>query len=74
MNPALSPDGRQVVFNTYFKGRSEIYLMDMPDWPALKHLDKELLARAGDNESKSVAVGSAAGHPSTSPARAAHHH
>jgi hypothetical protein len=59
MNPALSPDGRQIVFNTYFKGSSEIYLMDMPEWPALKRLDKELLARAGDNESRSVAVSSA---------------
>ncbi len=46
-NPALSPDGRQVVFSTYFKGRSELYLMDMPDMPSIKRRDAELLARIG---------------------------
>ncbi|MFT5373195.1 MAG: dipeptidyl aminopeptidase/acylaminoacyl peptidase [Candidatus Latescibacterota bacterium] len=64
MNPALSPDGRQIVFNTYFKGRSEIYLMDMPDWPALKRLDTELLARAGEDKPK-LATQSAATDSST---------
>ncbi len=48
MNPALSPDGRQVVFSTYFKGSSELYLMDMPDMPSIKRRDAELLARLGE--------------------------
>ncbi len=50
INPALSPDGRQIVFSTYFKGSSELYLMDMPDMPSIKRLDAQLLARAGDAE------------------------
>ena len=45
INPALSPDGRKIVFSTYFKGSSELYLMDMPDMPSIRRRDAELSAR-----------------------------
>ena len=48
MNPALSPDGRQIVFNTYFKGRSHLYRMAMPEWPEVKRKDAQLLARVAE--------------------------
>jgi len=48
MTPALSPDGRQVVLSTYYHGRPELYLMDMPEWPEVKRRDAELLARVQD--------------------------
>ena len=50
INPALSPDGRQIIFSTYFKGGSELYLMDMPDMPSIKRRDAELLARLAEGE------------------------
>ena len=48
MSPALSPDGRQIVLNTYYQGRSELYLLDMPDWNEVRRRDVELLARGQD--------------------------
>lgn len=48
MNPALSPDGRQIVLNTYYRGRSVLYLLDMPDWNEVRRRDAELLARANE--------------------------
>ena len=50
INPALSPDGRKIVFSTYFKGSSELYLMDMPDMPSIKRRDAELSARLAKGE------------------------
>ena len=49
MNPALSPDGRQIVFNTYFKGRNHLYRMAMPEWPEVKRKDAQLLARVAED-------------------------
>ena len=45
MDPALSPDGRQIVTSTYYQGSRHLYLMDMPDWPEVKKQSAELLAR-----------------------------
>ena len=45
MSPALSPDARQVVLSTYYHGRPELYLIDMPDWPEIRRRDAELFAR-----------------------------
>ena len=45
MSPALAPDARQVVLSTYYHGRPELYLIDMPDWPEIRRRDAELLAR-----------------------------
>ena len=47
MSPALSPDGRKVVVSTYYNGRRELYLLEMPSWPDVKRRDAELLARVG---------------------------
>ena len=48
MAPTLSPDGRQIVLSTYYHGRSQLYLMDMPELPEIRRRDAELLARAGE--------------------------
>jgi dipeptidyl aminopeptidase/acylaminoacyl peptidase len=56
MNPALSPDGKQVVLSTYYHGRRELYRMDMPSWPDVKKRDAELLARTGVAEPAVVTV------------------
>ena len=45
MDPALAPDGREIVLTTYYKGRRELYRMDMPKWPEVKERHNELLAR-----------------------------
>ena len=47
MNPALSPDGKQLVLNTYYHSRREMYRMDMPSWPELRRHSDELAARVG---------------------------
>ena len=67
MNPALSPDGRQIVFNTYFKGRSFLYRMAMPEWPEVKRKDAQLLAR-GAEAAPPAAEGPAPEPPLTRPA------
>ena len=46
MDPALSPDGRRVVFTTYFQGQRQLYVMDVPDWSEIKRISAEQLARA----------------------------
>ena len=48
MAPRLSPDGQQVVLSTYYHGRRELYLMDMPSWPEIRRKDGELAARASE--------------------------
>ena len=56
MNPALSPDGRQIVFSSYFKGRGQLYLMDMPEWPGVKRKNAELLARVESAQKPPLAL------------------
>ena len=46
MSPALAPDGRQVVMSTYYQGKSQLYVMDMPPWPEIRRQSEELAARA----------------------------
>ena len=45
MNPALSPDGKQVVLTTYYHSRRELYRMDMPTRAEAIRRNDELSAR-----------------------------
>ncbi|MEW6755303.1 MAG: peptidase MA family metallohydrolase, partial [Candidatus Latescibacterota bacterium] len=46
LSPALSPDGRRIVYSAYYQGRPQLYVLDMPDWSEVPRRDKELAARA----------------------------
>jgi hypothetical protein len=48
MSPALSPDGKDIVLTTYYRGRRKLYRMEMPAWPEVKKRSADLLARTGE--------------------------
>ena len=71
LNPALSPDGREIVLTTYYHGHQELYRMDMPSWPEVRRQSEVLAARAEGRdpvEPTSSAIAAQTALPGTSPA------
>lgn len=67
MTPALSPDGKQLVLATYYRGRPELYRMDMPSWPEVKKRSSELAARVEDRSGPTATLPDSAALASTPP-------
>ncbi len=71
MNPSLSPDGRKILLSTYHRGRSELYVMDMPDWLGIRRIDAELAARVGESREQMASVSRPEGEVAVEPSVAA---